>query len=405
MKRVLVIDEALPFPPDSGKRIRTTELLGRLAKEFEVTLAYHDEGDTPAEAVAAAEVAGLTLLPVPRKALTKKGVRFAWDLLRNVFLRVPYMVMGHRTAAMRAAVTRHLAQHGADLIHVEWTPLVANVPEGVGVPVCISAHNVEADIWRRYKENERSLPRKAYIALQHRKVVRFEKAALGRADAVTAVSEHDGARIRDWAGQAHTTVVPNGVNAEYFARQPDTPIAPHEILFVGSLDWRPNLDAVTWTLDVLEPALRARRPDVHVTIVGRNPPAWLLERTRDLTGVTVHGSVPDVRPFMARAAICAVPLRIGGGSRLKICEALAMARPVVSTTVGAEGLALGDGITIADGAEGFVDALVRTLDDPAAAQAQAERGRARVMETYEWGCIAPHQARAWHEAIARGATK
>ena len=276
MKRVLVIDEALPFPADSGKRIRTTELLRRLTETFHVTLAYHDEGDTPEAAVEAARAAGLDLLPVPRKKLKKKGLAFGWDLLRNVFLRVPYMVMGHRTKAMRNAVAKHVAQ-GVDLIHVEWTPLVANVPAGVGVPVCISAHNVEADIWRRYKENERSLPRKAYIALQHRKVRRFEQRALGAADAVTAVSEHDGERIRSWAGQAHTTVVPNGVNAEYFARQPDATIERNEILFVGSLDWRPNLDAITWTLDaLLGPTSRAcARRSVER---GRPQPAGLAAR-------------------------------------------------------------------------------------------------------------------------------
>lgn len=403
MKRVLVIDEALPFPADSGKRIRTTELLRRLTSDFAVTLAYHEEGDTPPEAIEAARDAGLALLPVPRSKLEKRGIRFAWDLLRNVFLSVPYMVMGHRTRALQDAVAAHVRETGTDLIHVEWTPLVANVPPDLGVPVCISAHNVEADIWRRYKENERSLPRKAYIALQHRKVRRFEQQALRSAQAVTAVSEHDGERIRSWTGQAHTTVVPNGVNAGYFARQPDAVVDRHEILFVGSLDWRPNLDAATWYLDALHEPLRERCPQAHLTIVGRNPPAWLLERGAATEGVEVHGSVPDVRPYMARSAICAVPLRIGGGSRLKICEALSMARPVVSTSVGAEGLVLGDGITIADGAEAFVDALAATLDDPAAAAQQAERGRARVMERYEWDRIAPLQAAAWHDAIDRGA--
>ena len=401
MKRVLVIDEALPFPADSGKRIRTTELLRRLTDAFHITLAYHDEGDTPAEAVAAARDAGLHLLPVPRRKLRKRGLRFAWDLLRNVFLRVPYMVMGHRTKAMREVVAQHLDQVGADLIHVEWTPLVANVPP-TDVPVCISAHNVEADIWRRYRENERLGPRKAYIALQHRKVLRFEREALRNADAVTAVSEHDGERIRTWARQPHTTVVPNGVNAAYFSRPDDAQVNAHEILFVGSLDWRPNLDAITWALEALVEPLRARCPKARWTVVGRNPPAWLLERCAAVDGVTVYGSVPDVRPYMARAALCAVPLRIGGGSRLKICEALSMALPVVSTPVGAEGLDLGDGITLAETADAFVGALAATLADPEAAGQQAVRGRTRVMERYEWGRIAPIQARAWQEAIARG---
>lgn len=395
MTRVLVIDEALPYPPDSGKRIRTWELITRLAGDFDVTLAYHDDGTTPADAVAAARDAGLTPLAVPRKPLKKRGLRFAWDLFRNLPMRVPYMVMGHRTKAMQEAVAQAHAVSPFDVVHVEWTPLAANVPPGVRRPVVIAAHNVESDIWRRYRENEKKFLRRQYIGIQHNKVRRYERAVLGIASAVTAVSENDASHIRQWTGNANVVTVPNGVNADYFAADPDTAVDPDEICFVGSLDWRPNLDGVVWFLDeVLEP-LRARHPGAKVTVVGRNPPSWLLERVAKVKDVEVHGDVPDVRPFVRRAAISAVPLRIGGGSRLKICEALSMARPVVSTRVGAEGLELGDGVTIADDAADFANALADTLADPEAAAAQAARGRERVMATYEWGRIAPIQAELW----------
>ena len=398
--RVLVVDEALPFPPNSGKRIRTAELLTRLARRHEITLCYHDEG-TPPVAEEAAQDAGLKLLPVPRPRLEKHGPRFAWDLLRNVFLPVPYMVMAHRTKALRHAIERFATEARPDLVHVEWTPLIANVPRGLGVPTCVAAHNVEADIWRRYRQNERSWPRKAYIALQHRKVARYERAALQRADAVTAVSEHDAERIVAWAGQPHVVVVPNGVNASTFRRDPNVAVDPDEVLFVGSLDWRPNLDAVTWFVDEILARLRAQRATAHLTVVGRNPPAWLRARADQTEGLTLHPDVPDVRPHVARAAVCAVPLRIGGGSRLKICEALAMERPVVSTTVGAEGLDLGEGIVIADGAEAFAAALADALANPAPAQARALEGRTRVLARYEWDRIAPLQETAWSEMVAR----
>ena len=395
MTRVLVIDEALPHPPDSGKRIRTWELLTRLTDQFEVTLAYHDEGQTPPEAVAAARDAGLDLLPVSRAPLKKRGLRFAWDLGRNLLLRVPYMVMAHRTRAMREAVRAAHTARPFDVAHVEWTPLVANLGADWPTPVCIAAHNVESDIWRRYLENEKGFARRRYIAVQYRKVQRFEQQALRDASAVTAVSEQDGDRIRTWAGQEDVVVVPNGVNAAYFAPDPTTQRAPHEIVFVGSLEWRPNLDGMVWFFDeVLEP-LRARCPDVTLSIVGRNPPAWLEARAATLGGVTVHGSVPDVRPYVARAAVSAVPLRIGGGSRLKICESLSMETPVVSTAVGAEGLSLPGGVVIADEAAAFAAALAEALEDPAAAMTCAQKGRSQVLERYEWGTIAPLQAELW----------
>jgi len=405
MTRILVIDEALPHPPDSGKRIRTWELLRRLARLYEIKLVYSEEGDTPATAVEAARAADIEPLAVPRRQLKKKGARFAWDLLRNLALPVPYMVMAHRTRALCAAIRDQVATWKPDLIHVEWTPLTANIPSDNHIPVCVSAHNVESDIWARYLENETSFARRRYIALQLRKVRAFELKALGGASAVTAVSENDADRIRSWTGQAHVTVVPNGVNADYFSPDPDVEVQPHEILFVGSLDWRPNLDAVTWFLDEILKPLRAREPRAVFQVVGRNAPQWLLDRAKSIEGVEVHGSVPDVRPFVARAAVCAVPLRIGGGSRLKICEALSMERPVVSTTVGAEGLDLSDGIVTADGAEAFAKALAETLANPAAAKARAMTGHKRVMKRYEWDRIAPIQASVWNnlsEASTRG---
>ncbi len=401
MKRVLVIDEALPYPADSGKRIRTSELLARLTDQFEITLAYHVESPLPDEAIDQAKRAGLSLLPVPRRPLVKHGLRFAWDLGRNVLLPVPYMVMGHRTSVMKRAVHDALHTLKPDLIHVEWTPLVANVPTDATVPVCISAHNIEADIWKRYHENETSFARRRYIGMQHKKVHRFEERALGAADAVTAVSEHDGDRIASWTGQPHVTVVPNGVNANYFARPPGAERDPDNMLFVGALDWRPNQDGLVWFLNEVYPSISTVRPSTRFSIVGRNPPRWLVEQAEAKDGVTVHGSVPDVRPYMAATSAFVVPLRIGGGSRLKICEALAMDAPVVSTSIGAEGLALGDGIARADEAASFATAVVQMLNGPGEALRQMTRGRERVMQRYEWDVIAPLQHDAWMAAMDR----
>lgn len=396
--KVLVLDEALPVPADSGKRIRTFELLRRLAQRHAITFLAPEERPTPPEEVARLAEHGIEVRLVRRRPLVKRGARFAWDLLRNVFLPVPYMVMGHRVRAVRDEAAALLSRRSYDLIHVEWTPLVVNVPEGARVPVLVCAHNVESDIWARYLVSEAGLARRAYVRLQLGKVRRFERAALAAADAVTAVSEGDAERIRAWAGQPRVSVVANGVDAERFAPQPDAVVSPHEAVFVGSLDWRPNQDGVLWFLDEVFPALRARVPDATLAVVGRAPPPWFVERVTKVAGASVHGSVTDVRPFLARAAVSVVPLRVGGGSRLKICESLAMERPVVSTSVGAEGLDRGAGIVLADEPQAFVEAIVATLDDPTAARAAAREGRARVLATNEWGAIAPNLERAWVDA-------
>jgi glycosyltransferase involved in cell wall biosynthesis len=400
--KVLVLDEALPWPPDSGKRIRTWALLTRLAPEVEITLCVHAEGPVPPEAAAACRDAGLALLPVPRRPLVKRGPRFAWDLARNLFTGAPYMAMAHRTEAMRAAVARFAAAHAPDLLHVEWTPYAVNVPPGLGLPVVVSAHNVESDIWARYREHERGWLRRAYVALQHKKVERFERIALAAVHAVTAVSPGDGERIRSWTGQSDVTVVENGVDGTYFAPRQHVAPEPRTCLFTGSLDWRPNQDAVVWYLEAIHPLVLARAPDARFVVVGRNPPAWLVEKVRGARGAEVHGSVPDVRPFVARAALNVVTLRIGGGSRLKIPEALAMARPVLSTTVGAEGLDLGDAVVLRDEPQAFADAMLDAFASPATWDARARAGRERVLARYEWGRLAPRLLEVWQRVVARG---
>jgi glycosyltransferase involved in cell wall biosynthesis len=396
--RVLVIDEAACVPTDSGKRIRTFELLRRLASEFEIAFAFHDDGSTAADACDTLRAAGIEPMPVSRRPLRKHGLPFAWDLLRNLPMQHPYMAMAHRTRAMRRHVAEVIAERQADLVHVEWTPLVENVPGASPAPVCISAHNVESEIWDRYRETEPAGVRRAYIALQGRKVHRFEAHALGRANRVIAVSERDAERLRELAPRTPVDVVPNGVDIERFAPQPEVAVDPDRLVFVGSLDWRPNQDAVLWFVEEILPRIAAARPRVRFDVVGRSPPEALRARLGAVYAVELHASVRDVRPYRARAAAEVVPLRIGGGSRLKICEALAMARPVVSTRVGAEGLDVGDGVRLADGVEEFAAAVLSTLDEPAQAAACAGRGRERILTTHAWDRIAPLQASAWRRA-------
>jgi glycosyltransferase involved in cell wall biosynthesis len=268
--------------------------------------------------------------------------------------------------------------------------------------VVVSAHNVESDIWARYRREERWFARRAYIAIQHRKVARLERAILATADAVTAVSPGDAERIRSWTGQADVTVVENGVDGAYFAPQPDVAPDLATALFTGSLDWRPNQDAVTWYLEAIHPLVRERVPGARFVVVGRNPPAWLLEKVRGVGGAEVHGSVPDVRPFVARATVNVVPLRIGGGSRLKIPEALAMARPVLSTTVGAEGLDLDHAVVVRDDPLEFAEAVFDACRNQKKWADTARGGRTLVLKRHEWGRIAPKQLEVWRRVAERG---
>ncbi len=402
--RVVLVDEELPYPPTSGKRIRTLNLTLRLARRHHLTYLCHRNADE-AEAVRARAFFaehGVETVVVDRAVPPKSGPLFYARLAANLVSPLPYSVATHNSRALRRAIRGHAAAHPVDLWHCEWTPYAEALRCLPGATRLAIAHNVESLIWQRYFENERHPLKRWYIGRQWRKFRRFEARALREADRAVAVSPEDAALFRRDFGVERVDVVDNGVDTYYFAPSPG-PRDPNRILFLGSLDWRPNLDAVEQALTHLHPAVRRAWPSATFCIVGRNPPAALRRRAGAMPGVELHADVPDVRPFLAGSAVMVVPLRIGGGSRLKILEALATGLPVVSTRVGAEGLHLEHGrhLTVAETVADLAGALVDTLRHPDAARARAEEGRRRVLERYDWDALADRLEQVWLDCVAQ----
>jgi glycosyltransferase involved in cell wall biosynthesis len=404
--RVAVVDEELPYPPNSGKRIRTFQLVRRLALRHRLTYVCHRNAD-PEEArraEAAFDSLGIETVVVDRRPPPRSGPGFYARLAANLASPLPYSVASHASAGLRRAVGRLASEGRVDLWQAEWTPCHAVLD---GLPPAatriIMAHNVESHIWRRYYEAEAEPARRWYIGRQWRKFERFERRAFGEADGVVAVSEEDAEAIRVRFGGRRVVVVDNGVDTDQFRPGPG-PRDPGLILFLGSLDWRPNLDAVDRLLACVFPAVLEREPSARLAIVGRNPPEALRRRAALLPNVELHANVADVRPFLHRSALMVVPLRIGGGSRLKILEAFAAGLPVVSTRVGAEGLTVEDGrhLTVVEGIEPMADAVVGGLRDPGTMAARAALGRSLVEERYDWDALAERLEGAWADALAPG---
>jgi polysaccharide biosynthesis protein PslH len=396
--RVVMVDEELPYPPTSGKRIRTLNLTLRLAKRHQLTYVCHRNADAEEARQAAAFFAeqGIETVVVDRTVPSKSGLRFYARLAANLLSPLPYSVATHTSPALRRALAEHAASHPVDVWHCEWTPYaeaLRGVADGRRVAM---AHNVESVIWQRYYETETNALRRWYIGRQWRKFQRFERRILGEVEHTIAVSDVDAQRFREDFDVRRVDVVENGVDTAYFQPQAYRR-ETSRLLFLGSLDWRPNLDGVQLLLERVFPTVRAVEPSARLCVVGRNPPEALRQRIADMPGVELHGSVPDVRPYLADCGTLVVPLRIGGGSRLKILEALASGTPVVSTRIGAEGLCLeaGRDLTVVEDIDDLAGALVTAMRDPDTMRDQAERGREKVLERYDWDRLAEQLEHVW----------
>jgi sugar transferase (PEP-CTERM/EpsH1 system associated) len=276
-----------------------------------------------------------------------------------------------------------------------------NLPPSLPCRSVIFTHNVESEIWRRHAETKTSWIERRLYERQHASMLRFERDTLARFDGVLAVSDADRdtfARLFPGVIRHPVHVVPTGVDTEFFAPSPDdapspgddpSPLDAPSLVFTGSMDWLPNEDAMTYFCRDILPAIRAAAPGTQLSIVGRAPTPAVQKLAAD-RGVVVTGRVDDVRPYMRDAAVYVVPLRIGGGTRLKIFEAMAMGKAVVSTTVGAEGLPVEDGkqVLIADEPGAFARAVVRLLDDVTERRRLEAAARALVVARYDWSAVA-----------------
>jgi glycosyltransferase involved in cell wall biosynthesis len=292
----------------------------------------------------------------------------------------------YENSLMKAEIETRIASGNVDLIICDFLTPAVNMPESSVCPTVLFQHNVESLIWKRHYQVQSNPLKKAYLFDQYRKIRSFESEACRRFNQVIAVSQTDAEIMRREFDITTVDDVPTGVDTLYYKPDESIPRRPSNLVFTGSMDWLPNEDAIRWFTDAVLPLIRKSKPDLTVTVVGRNPSPALVELGKRDAAVEVTGRVDDVRPYMDRAAAYIVPIRIGGGTRLKIYEAMAMEQPIISTTVGAEGLPLVDGkhLLLADTAESFAAAVTRVLEDPGLARQLGASAASLVRERFGW---------------------
>jgi glycosyltransferase involved in cell wall biosynthesis len=403
--KVAIVDPDLSYPPTNGKRLRTLHLMVRLAKRHEITYLCRSDGNLANVKEARAYLGdhGIRTTIINRRLTPKRGWRFHAKLALNLLSPLPYSIAAHESPEMHQAIRRHVEGARVDLWQFEWTAYLDALAGVPGARKIVIAPNIDSVVWQRYGASERHFLKRWYINQQWRKLVRHERRAFRACDRLVTVSDEDARVARQWFGIEHVSVVENGMDRQFFAGV-QAGQDPKRILLLGSLDYRPNIDAVDIMLDQVLPRVLAREPAARLCVVGRSPSAGLVRRLERQPRAELHADVADVRPFLAQSGLLAVPLSVGGGSRLKILEALACGLPVVSTRVGAEGLDLTPGrhLEIADTPERMADALVDSMRNPGKALAAAHAGRAVVLERYDWDVLADKLERVWLACVRGG---
>jgi polysaccharide biosynthesis protein PslH len=378
--RLLFISPRFLFPLDEGGKIRTSNILRQMrGKEFQITLA----SPAPAPDAHAREIADIAdrflSWPMPKpspltKALAAPG-------------RLPISVATDRSPAGRAVVARALAER-PEVVVADFPHAGVLLPDRIQIPSVMFTHNIEAEIYERHA-TVAPYPQRLIWRNEARKMRRFEAETLRRFDTVIAVSARDGEGLRKQYGLDRIELIDTGVDLDFypFSSMPAEPV----LAFSGAMDSRSNIDGIVFLADEVWPLIARGRPDARAVIVGRNPPAALVAQVKN-RGLPWRftGFVDDIRPHIAAAQVSVIPLRVGSGTRIKAFEAMALGRPVVSTTLGVEGLDITPDahFLAADTAADFAGAILRLFDDAALRTRLATAARARLEERFSWAHVA-----------------
>jgi glycosyltransferase involved in cell wall biosynthesis len=393
--KVLLLTQVLPYPPDSGPKIKTWNVLKYLTQHHQVTLVSFVRGDQSAEIKHLQQYChAVHTVPIERSAWLDGQA-----MIRSLLSRQPWMMVRDDRAAMRQLVDRLSAETQFDIAHADQLNMAQYAARVPGARKILDAHNALWLLYQRLWQTMGFGPKKWLLGRDWRLLKQYEGRICREFDAVLAVSEEDKAALqeaiqgKDESGRMRNnsslhpsiTVIPIAVDTDEVAPASRQPTANH-ILHIGTMYWPPNVDGILWFISQVYPHIRNKRPKVIFDVVGARPPQEIMDLSGNGTGVNVTGYVPDPTPYRQQAGVMVVPLRAGGGMRVKILEALAQGLPIVSTTLGCEGIAVthGQNILIADTPHEFAHAVLRLLDNPRFATELGCNGRRLAEQLYDY---------------------
>lgn len=365
--RILWVKCDFLHPTTRGGQIRTLEMLKRLHARHEIHYIAYESPEYP-EGLSRSHEYCARAYPVRRQIPRRSSFAFVTQMVGNIFSSMPLALSRYRSAALQEQIARVLSAFRFDSVVCDFLSPAPNF--GTLANCVLFQHNVETMIWRRHADNAPDPLRKLYFKLQAKRMFQWERRMCLSAGEIIAVSSQDAALMRKLFGIAAVSHIPTGVDIEYF-RRPDGALSKADLVFLGSMDWMPNIDGVEYFVREIFPLIRKDLPHCTLAIVGRAPTGATLALAKRDPGILVTGTVSDVRPWLWGSKVSIVPLRIGGGTRLKIYESMAAGTATVSTTIGAEGLDVShpQNIRLADAPLAFAEECLNLLNN------EQERGR------------------------------
>lgn len=389
LPKLLFLCQVLPSPPSGGVYIRSHNILAILSREYQINaICFFRRGQHTDDVIIADAIADLQkyadveVFPIPQEW---SRLRYAYDHLRSLLMRKAYTVFAYKAQVVENRIRELLLTERFDLIHLDSLDMAAYFPLFDLHTVACTHHNVESALLRRRAGREQSSLRSAYVRLQARLMEQLERTLAPLMAVNIMVSENDAIAMRTLVPDARVEVVTNGVDVGFF--KPAILEDSGEIVFVGGLNWFPNLDGLEYFAQEILPILRAKGVNAPIRWIGIATPALIAQYAK--VGIELTGFVDDIRPFVTKAACVVVPLRVGGGTRLKVLDAWALGKAMVSTSIGAEGLQTHNGVNILlrDTPQSFADGIEEVLTDREL-RARLERcGRATVEDFYSWESI------------------
>jgi len=402
--KILWVKPGKLLPLDTGGKLRTYNILRHLATAHELTyLSYYGgQRDEDYEREITRHLPG----SVPLCTVSAGSTRFAryLDFLRRAMWRAPYTVSRFTAPEVQNILRNWIPQRWFDVAVCDFLHSTLNFPKRLATPTALFQHNVETLLWKRRVEFETKWVDRIVSKFELAKMMRYEPQQIRRFHHVIAVSESDRQAMCSMVDSSHISVVPTGVDLSKYQYDPDLRPGRPLVVFVGSMDWQPNIDGVEFFCQQIWQQVLAKIPDAHFRVVGRDPHPRV--QTLRSESVEITGTVPSVVDHLREAAVVVVPLRIGGGTRIKIYEGMAMGKATVSTKVGAEGLDVQHGrdILLVDHPSDFANAIVSFLRDDEMRR-RYEAAAAATARKYDWSVITREFVEVLHRTIGAAADR